>query len=85
MRQSTAAGGCQGLYQVIGPAGWAQVRLDTAADRPAGSYSGGMRRRLSVAAALLGDPRVVYLDGEGVGYDKCEGVSGRPVWTILRC
>ncbi|KXZ55558.1 hypothetical protein GPECTOR_2g1107 [Gonium pectorale] len=36
-----------------------QVRLDSAADRPAGSYSGGMRRRLSVAAALLGDPRVV--------------------------
>lgn len=28
----------------------------------AGSYSGGMKRRLSVAIALIGDPKIVYLD-----------------------
>lgn len=28
----------------------------------AGSYSGGMKRRLSVAMALIGDPKIVYLD-----------------------
>jgi ABC-type multidrug transport system ATPase subunit len=32
------------------------------ADKPSGSYSGGMQRRLSVAIALMGNPAVVYLD-----------------------
>jgi ABC-type multidrug transport system ATPase subunit len=44
--------------QVVCPGGVWQVRLEGAADRPAGEFSGGMRRRLSVAAALLGDPKV---------------------------
>lgn len=33
-----------------------------AADKKAGTYSGGMRRRLSVAISLIGDPKVVFLD-----------------------
>ncbi len=37
------------------------VRLTEAGSVRAGSYSGGMKRRLSVAIALLGDPKVVYL------------------------
>lgn len=32
------------------------------ADKPVGSYSGGMKRRLSVAISLMGSPQVVYLD-----------------------
>jgi ABC-type cobalamin/Fe3+-siderophores transport system ATPase subunit len=32
------------------------------ADKPSGSYSGGMKRRLSVAISLMGSPKVVYLD-----------------------
>jgi len=32
------------------------------ADKPSGSYSGGMKRRLSVAISLMGNPKVVYLD-----------------------
>jgi len=31
-------------------------------DRPCGTYSGGMKRRLSVAISLIGDPPVVFLD-----------------------
>ncbi|EFJ45924.1 hypothetical protein VOLCADRAFT_45311, partial [Volvox carteri f. nagariensis] len=57
-----------------------QVQLEAAADRAAGSYSGGMRRRLSVAAALLGDPRVVYLDEPTTGMDP---VSRSHVWELI--
>ena len=39
-----------------------QVKLTEAANVRAGSYSGGMKRRLSVAIALIGDPKIVYLD-----------------------
>jgi ABC-type multidrug transport system ATPase subunit len=45
----------------------AQVKLTYAADQRTGAYSGGMRRRLSVAIALLGDPKVVYLDEPTTG------------------
>jgi ABC-type multidrug transport system ATPase subunit len=39
-----------------------QVKLTEAGNVRAGSYSGGMKRRLSVAIALIGDPKIVYLD-----------------------
>ena len=39
-----------------------EVRLTEAAKMRAGSYSGGMKRRLSVAIALIGDPKLVILD-----------------------
>src|SRR5437762_5363721 len=40
----------------------ADFRLDDAADRAAKTYSGGMRRRLDLAASLVGRPRVPFLD-----------------------
>lgn len=40
----------------------AEVKLTEAAKMRAGSYSGGMKRRLSVAIALIGDPKLVILD-----------------------
>ncbi|KAH0934897.1 hypothetical protein HID58_012014 [Brassica napus] len=40
----------------------ADVKLTGAAKIRAGSYSGGMKRRLSVAIALIGDPKLVFLD-----------------------
>ena len=43
--------------------------LDEAADRPAKTYSGGMRRRLDLAAALVAEPDVVFLDEPTTGLD----------------
>lgn len=58
----------------------AQVKLAEAANVRAGSYSGGMKRRLSVAIALIGDPKIVYLDEPTTGMDP---VTRRHVWDII--
>ncbi|MFF6779754.1 ATP-binding cassette domain-containing protein [Streptomyces sp. NPDC012510] len=47
----------------------ARFRLTEAAGRPAGTYSGGMRRRLDLAAALVGSPPLVILDEPTTGLD----------------
>ena len=43
------------------------VRLLKVADQRAGSYSGGMKRRLSMVISTIGDPQVVYLDEPTTG------------------
>lgn len=57
-----------------------EVGLTGAADRRAGSFSGGMQRRLSVANALTGDPSIVLLDECSTGADP---VSRRDLWRII--
>jgi ABC-2 type transport system ATP-binding protein len=47
----------------------ADVGLSDEASTPASGLSGGMRRRLSLAIASVGDPRVIYLDEPGAGLD----------------
>ncbi|KAM6396101.1 phospholipid-transporting ATPase ABCA7 [Rhynochetos jubatus] len=49
--------------------GIAKLGLGPHADRPAGKYSGGNKRRLSTAIALLGSPPVVFLDEPTTGMD----------------
>jgi ABC-2 type transport system ATP-binding protein len=57
------------------------VELSAAADRRAGAYSLGMRQRLGLAAALLGDPPVLVLDEPGNGLDP-QGI--RALRDLLR-
>ncbi len=58
-----------------------QVGLADAADRRAGAYSLGMRQRLGLAAALLGEPPVLILDEPGNGLDP-QGI--RTLRDLLR-
>ncbi|XP_057416443.1 ABC transporter A family member 7-like [Lotus japonicus] len=51
------------------------------ADKQAGKYSGGMKRRLSVAIALIGDPRVVYMDEPSTGLDPA---SRKSLWNVVK-
>jgi oleandomycin transport system ATP-binding protein len=55
--------------------------LADAADRVVKGYSGGMRRRLDLAASLVGDPRVLYLDEPTTGLDPR---SRGEVWDMIR-
>ncbi|WP_249352133.1 ATP-binding cassette domain-containing protein [Nocardiopsis akebiae] len=57
-----------------------RFRLDDVADRRAGQYSGGMRRRLDLAGALVADPPVVVLDEPTTGLDP----RGRmDTWAVV--
>ena len=55
--------------------------LIDAADRPVRTYSGGMRRRLDVAAALVHRPAVVFLDEPTTGLDL---PSRNELWRMIR-
>lgn len=55
--------------------------LVEAADRPVGTWSGGMRRRLDLAMTLVGDPSIIFLDEPTTGLDPR---SRRVMWQIVR-
>ncbi|MGW4644486.1 ATP-binding cassette domain-containing protein [Sphaerisporangium sp. NPDC004334] len=55
--------------------------LVEAARKPAGTYSGGMQRRLDLAMTLVGDPRLIFLDEPTTGLDPR---SRRSMWQIVR-
>ncbi|MEV5242008.1 ATP-binding cassette domain-containing protein [Streptomyces cinnamoneus] len=58
-----------------------QFALTDAADRPARSYSGGMRRRLDLAASLVATPSVLFLDEPTTGLDV---TSRQLLWRMVR-
>ncbi|WP_375502419.1 ATP-binding cassette domain-containing protein [uncultured Jatrophihabitans sp.] len=55
--------------------------LGDAADRVAKTYSGGMRRRLDLAASLVGRPAVVFLDEPTTGLDPSKREA---MWDVVR-
>ncbi|MFE0475539.1 ATP-binding cassette domain-containing protein [Streptomyces sp. NPDC058947] len=72
------------LHRVRGPAGRTEELLDRfglteAADRPAATYSGGMRRRLDLAASLIRRPDVLFLDEPTTGLDPASRTAIRHV------
>jgi len=58
-----------------------RVGLTRAADRRVGTYSGGMQRRLDLAAALVHTPEVLFLDEPTTGLDI---VSRKAIWEEVR-
>ena len=58
-----------------------RFELDEAGDRAVRTYSGGMRRRLDLAASLVGDPAVLYLDEPTTGLDPRARES---LWDAVR-
>ncbi|WP_433273923.1 ATP-binding cassette domain-containing protein [Actinosynnema sp. CS-041913] len=59
----------------------AEFDLTDAAGRPAKTYSGGMRRRLDLAASLVGRPDVIYLDEPTTGLDPAKRDD---IWQVVR-
>ena len=57
-----------------------QFGLTDAADRPLKTYSGGMRRRLDLAAALVARPTVLFLDEPTTGLDP---QSRNDLWEVI--
>jgi ABC transporter DrrB family efflux protein len=55
--------------------------LSDAADRPARTYSGGMRRRLDLASSLISRPRMLFLDEPTTGLDPR---SRNEIWRAIR-
>ena len=57
-----------------------QFRLTDAADRPVRTYSGGMRRRLDLGAALVTHPPVLFLDEPTTGLDPASRLD---LWIVI--
>ena len=58
-----------------------RFELTESAQKPASTYSGGMRRKLDLAMTLVGDPRIIFLDEPTTGLDPR---SRRTMWSIVK-
>ncbi len=58
-----------------------EFSLEKAADRPAKTYSGGMRRRLDLAVSLIATPPVIFLDEPTTGLDPRSRLA---MWDIIK-
>jgi ABC-2 type transport system ATP-binding protein len=57
-----------------------EIGLADRADQPVRTFSGGMQRRVNIAASLVHDPDIIFLDEPTVGLDP---VSRSAIWKIL--
>ena len=57
------------------------IDLSDALDRPIGTYSGGMKRRLDLAAALVHNPEILFLDEPTTGLDPASRIR---IWAEIR-
>jgi len=57
-----------------------KVGIDDVKDAVVGSFSGGMKRRLSVAISAIGNPKVIFFDEPTTGMDP---VSRSAVWQLM--
>jgi len=58
-----------------------QVLLLDVADKHAGKFSGGMKRRLSVAISAIGSPKIIFMDEPTTGLDP---MSRREIWNTIQ-
>jgi len=58
-----------------------QFALDTALQRKAGKLSGGWQRRVSIAMALISEPRILFLDEPTLGLDV---IARQDLWAAIR-
>ena len=59
----------------------AQFSLDTVLRRKAGKLSGGWQRRVSIAMALISEPRILFLDEPTLGLDV---IARHDLWNVIR-
>ena len=57
------------------------LHLDTVMKKKAGKLSGGWQRRLSIAMALISDPKILFLDEPTLGLDV---IARSELWDLIR-
>ena len=58
-----------------------QLKLDSILDKKAGKLSGGWQRRVSIAMALISEPKIIFLDEPTLGLDV---IARSELWDIIR-
>lgn len=76
LNRATSSGGKRIVTELL-----ERFDLVGSAQKPASTYSGGMRRKLDLAMTLVGNPRIIFLDEPTTGLDPR---SRRTMWSIIR-